>query len=92
MLPTEVIMFEELGVALITILLAWFIWYLEFGKTFKANYRLRKKMRDLVKRANNGDKSAQRKCDNSCYVNKRVVHCENKVNMKTHYSVSYKVL
>lgn len=85
-------MFEKLGVIVIVLLLTWFIWELEFRETFQANHRLRKSLEHLVDRANNGNESAQHKCDNSCYINKRMVLCDDGINLKTHYSVAYDLI
>ena len=85
-------MFEKLFLVALAILLAWFICELEFRETFQANRKLRRSLEDLVDRANNGDKSAQHKCDNSCYVNKGMVLCNDGINVKCYYSVAYKLL
>ena len=81
-------MFEKLGVIAVILLLVWFIWELEFRDARK----LRKSLEDLVDRANNGSESAQHKCDNSCYVNKGMVLCNDGINVKCYYSVAYKLL
>ena len=85
-------MFEKLGVIVAVLLLAWFIWELEFRETFQASRKLRKSLEDLVDRANNGNESAKHKCDNSCYVNKGMALCEDGVNLKTRYSVAYDLI
>ena len=85
-------MYEKMGIIAVVLLLAWFMWVLEFRKTFQAHRKLIKSLEGLASRANNGNKSAQYKCTNNCYINKRMVLCDDGVNVKTHYSVAYALL
>lgn len=74
-------------VIMAAIVFLWIVWSMD--PVAAAKYR---ELKELVKQANEGDFNACYRCDHDSRINKGIVLCEDRVNIKSHYSVSPAVL
>lgn len=84
----------EIGVFLtiLAIFLKIWPWLWERILYDKNERRLRKELRPLIDKANNGNKAAQIACDNNGLINKGMALCEDGINVRSTYSLPTKWL
>lgn len=87
-------MFEKIGFILLGLAFFMMIWPWLRERIYydKDERRLRKSLRPLIDRANEGNETARSVCDNNGLINKGMALCEDGVKVKSTYSLPDKWL